>query len=62
MKKYDLHVSLQPQLYNGAMAHYWHITLQTDDGTFTIQDGWASEYGYAIQNAERYMGKTGLVK
>jgi hypothetical protein len=60
--KYDLHVSLQPQINKGAMAHYWNITISTDDGTFTIADGWRPSVYSAIDAAHMEVRKRGLVK
>lgn len=59
--KYDLHVSLQPKIHNGSMAHYWNITQTNVDGTFTIADGWQHSVARAYDRAYQTAWKKGLV-
>lgn len=51
MQKYTLEIQLQPQIHVGQMAYYWKISLETEDGTFTIRDGWADTFETATYNA-----------
>lgn len=59
---YALHVSLQPKINKGAMAHYWHISITTPDGVFTIADGWEEDVYSATHVARREARKRGIVK
>lgn len=61
MKKYELHVQLTPKVHNGEMQNYWQIVLVTEEGSYTIQDGWAKNYHFAQVNAVKSAKALGLV-
>lgn len=46
--KYHAHVNVSPEMHNGQLAHYWKIDLKTEDGIFTIRDGFHADLGCAI--------------
>lgn len=50
-QRYQQNISLKPEMHEGAMAHYWQITLINADGEFTIHDGWADTLVQAQQDA-----------
>jgi hypothetical protein len=62
MSKYDLHVQLQPEIRNGALAHPWRLTISYADGTFDIANGFAPRPGKAASDALDEARKRGLVK
>jgi len=51
MKKYDLHVSLKPEIHSGELKHFWNITLTTSDGTFNVTHGYEKDLLSAVHNA-----------
>jgi len=60
MKKYDLHVSLQPEIHQDSMKHYWNITLTTKEGVFSIAHGYAKDVISAMYNANTELSKLNL--
>jgi len=51
MKRYIIEVNVNPQIHEGNMAHYWQICLITEDGKFTVKDGWSEDLYNAMANA-----------
>ena len=43
MARYDAHVQLAPTMHEGHMKHYWHISMTTKDGNFTVKHGYQKD-------------------
>ena len=51
MKRYIIEVNVNPQIHEGNMARYWQICLITEDGKFTVKDGWKQSLYHANKAA-----------
>ena len=43
MKKYIVEMQLSPTIHTDGMRYYWCVKLITDDGMFTVEDGWSAD-------------------
>ena len=44
-------------MHTNYMQYYWQVVLITEDGTFTVGDGWASCVQFALEDAEEWIHK-----
>lgn len=52
MARYEIRVSVRPQLHEDEMAHLWQIVQVNSDGVFTVQHGWADDFTMAMLDVE----------
>lgn len=53
--RHELRVSLKPKMHKNYMQYYWQVVLITEDGTFTVGDGWESNIAFALEDAEEWI-------
>lgn len=49
--KYVLEVQLTPKMHDGHMQYYWHIDQINEDGRFTVEHGYSTNFANALVDA-----------